>query len=134
MAKLVVHGAMLKCSEGSGSSTLSVLPAAGTGSDEKPAATILDSKPLVNIAPFGMCKSLANPLVASATAAAMGMLTLQPWVGDVTIYVGATGAPPSFVAFFAGSSCHVARGRSSASASSLVAGFFRCTEPSTAAT
>lgn len=78
MAKLVVHGARLKCSEGNAPSMLNVLPAAGTGSEEKPAATIFDSQPLANIMPFGLCKSLANPQVKAATSAAMGTLTPQP--------------------------------------------------------
>lgn len=79
MPKLVVHGALLKCSEGLAPSSLTVLPAVGAA-DEKPTATVMDNVPMTNIAAFGMCKTQANPQVASATAAAMGALTPQPCV------------------------------------------------------
>jgi hypothetical protein len=75
----VVMGAMLQCSFGVAPSSLVVLPTnkvlAGA-----PAANIMDNKPLVNIPPFGMCQSMANPMVAAATAAALGVLTPMPCI------------------------------------------------------
>ncbi len=80
MAKLVIHGALLKCSEGMAPSSLTVLPTNLTNGEDQPVATIMDHVPMVNIAPFGMCKSLANPQVAAATSAASGVLTPQPCI------------------------------------------------------
>lgn len=80
MPKLVVSGAKLQCSEGTAPSTLTVLPASTADTAEMPVATVLDHQPMVNVAPFGMCKTQANPQVAAATAAAQGVLTPQPCV------------------------------------------------------
>jgi hypothetical protein len=81
MPKQVVMGAMMQCTMGMAPSTLSVIPA-GTPvqAGNMMAATIQDHKPMVNVAPFGMCQSLANPTVASATAAALGVLTPMPCI------------------------------------------------------
>jgi hypothetical protein len=74
----VAMGAVLQCSFGASPSQLSVLPARRVDAEGMPAATIMDHQPMVHIAPFGMCSSIANPSVASATAAAMGALTPMP--------------------------------------------------------
>jgi hypothetical protein len=79
MGVQVVMGAMLQCSFGVAPSSLVVLPAnkvLGT----TPLANIMDNVPLLNIPPFGMCQSLANPMVAAATAAALGVLTPMPCI------------------------------------------------------
>ncbi|MBN1960765.1 MAG: DUF4280 domain-containing protein [Deltaproteobacteria bacterium] len=78
MALLVIHGAQLKCSMGSAPGTLSVLPDDNTNCEDQYAATIQAYQPNTNISPFGLCRSLANPQVAAATAAANGTLTPQP--------------------------------------------------------
>ena len=78
MAIQVNMGASLMCTMGVAPSSLMVLPQNKTMADNKPAANIMDHKPFVNIMPFGMCTSPANPAVAAATAAALGVLTPMP--------------------------------------------------------
>lgn len=80
MPKLVVSGAVLQCSMGMSPSSLTVAPTGGVEGDAQPVATVMDFAPMMNVAPFGMCTSPANPQVAAATAAAMGTLTPQPCV------------------------------------------------------
>ena len=46
-------------------------------------ANIMDFKPMQNIPTFGMCNNMANPQVAAATAAALGVLTPQPCVPNI---------------------------------------------------
>jgi len=79
VALQVCMGAMLQCSFGAAPSSLVVLPV-NRVQTVTPDANIMDNKPLVNIMPFGMCSSLANPAVAAATAAALGALTPMPCV------------------------------------------------------
>jgi len=74
---LVCSGAGTSCSFGAAPGTLMAMPGTVT-EPAMPAATVTDMMAYVNIAPFGMCMSLANPAVAAATAAALGALTPQP--------------------------------------------------------
>jgi hypothetical protein len=69
-----------------------VLPQNETFTDLVPDANIMDHVPMVNIMPFGMCTSPANPTVAAATAAAMGVLTPMPCIPN-TPAPWVTGAP-----------------------------------------
>ena len=69
-----------------------VLPTNAVLTSNMPAATIMDNKPMVNILPFGMCQSLANPTVAAATSAALGVLTPMPCV-PATAAPWAPGSP-----------------------------------------
>jgi Domain of unknown function (DUF4280) len=91
MANLVCMGAMLQCSFGAAPSSLAVLPANGVLAGA-PAATIMDNAPMVNILPFGTCSSIANPTVATATTAALGVLTPMPCI-PVPSAPWAPGAP-----------------------------------------
>ena len=73
----VCAGASITCSFGAAPSVLNVLPGARVMSSQA-LASIMDNISVMNIMPFGMCSSLANPNVASATAAALGVLTPMP--------------------------------------------------------
>lgn len=83
MGLLVCGGAQLQCSFGAAPSCLMVLPKSKVMST-MPAANIMDNVPLVNVLPFGMCSSMANPTVASATAAALGVLTPMPCIPAIS--------------------------------------------------
>jgi hypothetical protein len=78
-------------------SSLVVLPINMVNTSNVPAANIMDHIPMVNILPFGMCKSPANPMVAAATAAAMGVLTPMPCI-PVTPSPWVTGSPTVMLA------------------------------------
>jgi hypothetical protein len=55
----------------------------------------------MNLGPFGMCQSLANPTVAAATSAAQGVFTPQPCVPIFTgpwspgMPIQVVGTPPA---------------------------------------
>jgi hypothetical protein len=78
LGEIVVTGAKLQCMFGSNPGSLVVTSQQKCITCGKVAATIQDMQPNVNVPSFGMCSSLANPAVASATAAALGVLTPQP--------------------------------------------------------
>jgi hypothetical protein len=96
MGFLVTGDAELTCSFGAESSTMMVLSTNHVLVD-MPAANIVDQIPCLNILPFGVCISLANPMVAAATTLALGVLTpmpclpvtVAPWVvGTPTVLIG----------------------------------------------
>jgi hypothetical protein len=76
----VCMGAMMQCSFGMAPSSLVVLPTNRVVTNNVPDANIMDHIPMVNIMPFGMCTSPSNPVVAAATAAALGVLTPMPCI------------------------------------------------------
>lgn len=97
MGKQVCMGATMQCTFGVTPSSLVVLPTHSVTTNHMPDANIMDHKPMVNILPFGMCSSMANPTVAAATIAASGTLTPMPctpvvsapWTpGNPTVMIG----------------------------------------------
>lgn len=78
MGNPAVNTAMCQCTFGVAPAPLTVTSQTTVLDSNMPAATIMDiPKPPMT---FGMCSSLANPTVASATAAAMGVLTPMPCI------------------------------------------------------
>ena len=74
----VCSGAMMRCTMGTNLAKLTVLPTRTVFLAGQPQANISDHKSMVNLAPFGLCRSLGFPATASATAAAHGHLTPMP--------------------------------------------------------
>lgn len=95
MGFAVCGNAMCACTFGTTPSAMQVLPTSRVVSS-MPIACIMDYIPMVNIMPFGMCNTLSNPMVASATAAALGVLTPMPCI-PVTTAPWAPGSPTVFV-------------------------------------
>ena len=96
MGLAVCMGAMMKCSFGVAPSSLVVLPANRVMVSNMPAANIMDNKPMVNIIPFGMCQSPANPMVIAMTAAALGVPTLAPCI-PMTVAPWTPGNPVTLI-------------------------------------
>lgn len=87
-----VMGALCSCTFGAAPSSLMVLPTNMVNASNMPAANIMDYVPMLNVMPFGVCTSLANPTVAAATAAALGVLTPMPCI-PMTVAPWITGNP-----------------------------------------
>ncbi len=79
MPNQVCTGAVLQCTFGMAPSSFIATPKM-IQTSMMDAGNIMDNKPIANIPPFAMCQSLANPTVAAATAAALGVLTPMPCV------------------------------------------------------
>ncbi len=97
MAQQVINGAVLMCTFGMAPRSMSVLPINRVNAGGQPAANIMDNKPMMNIKPFGMCNSIANPTVSAATSAAMGVLTPMPCM-PLTTAPWTPGSPTVMVA------------------------------------
>lgn len=91
----VCSGAIMKCSMGTSQAKLTVLPSRTVFLTGQPMANISDHFSMVNLAPFGRCRSLGFPATASATAANQGTLTPMPcmhntpfpWMGGKNDYI-----------------------------------------------
>ena len=80
MALPVVTGASILCTMGAAPGQLKVTSQSKVLFAGMLAATIFDAAPIINLGACGMCSSMANPVVAAQTAAALGVLTPAPCV------------------------------------------------------
>ena len=91
MTPIACSGATMMCTFGTTPTAL--IPTPGTVlAPSMVVATTTDIVAYTNIPSFGMCTSVANPVVASATAAASGVLTPQTCI-PVPVSPWAPGAP-----------------------------------------
>jgi hypothetical protein len=97
MAQPVVMGDNLMCTFGAAPSPIMVLPLNRVMAESKPMANIMDHVPFMNVMPFGVCMSLANPATAALTTAALGVLTPGPCT-PMTSSPWMPGAPTVLVA------------------------------------
>jgi hypothetical protein len=77
MPNQVCTGAPMMCTFGMAPSTFNATPRP-IQTSYMTAGIIIDIIPITNLPPFGMCNSPSNPMVAAATAAALGVLTPMP--------------------------------------------------------
>jgi len=91
----VCSGATMRCTMGTSQARLTVLPSRTVYLTGQPMANISDHLSMVNLAPFGRCRSMGFPATASATAANHGTLTPMPcmhntpfpWMGGKNDYI-----------------------------------------------
>ena len=86
MPKAICALSLLKCSCGTVPTPFIVLPINGVTTTGLPAGNALDNIPFLNIIPFGMCTTSANPTVAAAGGSPMPCIpvTLFPWSDTAT--------------------------------------------------
>ncbi len=96
MGMHVCTGAMMACTFGAAPSSFVATPKM-VKTNNMDAGNIMDNVPFSNIPPFGMCSSVSNPAVASATAAALGVLTPMPCTPSIPA-PWAPGSPKVLVA------------------------------------
>ncbi len=91
------EGTMLRCVFGLAPAPLKILPTRRVVACNMPVATIVDNIPIVNITPFAMCVSPANPELIAAKIASLGAVesipclpvTVTPWIpGNPTVMAG----------------------------------------------
>jgi len=86
------NGALVKCSFGVAPTPLTFLPLSMMMTPTGPIGSCVDFIPFLNVKPFGVCMSMANPMTAALTAAALGVFTpapcipipLGPWMPSTT--------------------------------------------------
>ena len=96
MSVLSVENSVCMCSFGVAPNVLETLPLSLTMGVDASAGNINSAIPFAEMTPFVMCMSMANPAVASATAAALGVLVPMPctpvtsaWMpGSPTVMLG----------------------------------------------
>ncbi|HCI49181.1 MAG: hypothetical protein A2977_02750 [Alphaproteobacteria bacterium RIFCSPLOWO2_01_FULL_45_8] len=93
---VVTTGAMAMCTMGTGPGVLNFMPPPVVNCPTQ-AGKITDIVPIKNIPSFILCISLANPVVAAATASHLGVLTPMPcvpapagpWIpGSASVFLG----------------------------------------------
>lgn len=92
MANPMVQTALCTCTFGAAPAPLMVTSQQTVTMCKMLAATIMDNK----LPTFGMCTSMANPTVAAATAAALGVLTPMPCI-PLTVAPWVPGVPTVMV-------------------------------------
>jgi len=87
--------ALTRCSFGVAPMPLLTIPIHRDITFIMPAATIMDHMPFLNILPFVLCSSKANPMVIAIMAATLGAvqvapcipMTFAPWIPSPTVLI-----------------------------------------------
>lgn len=80
MAFALAMGSVAQCPFGVAPTPLTFLPSSMVMCKPGPIGSMPDCIPFVNITPFGVCNSLLNPITATLTALAWGVLTPGPCI------------------------------------------------------